>query len=126
MKKSICILFAVAVILLGCGNTTAADGYGSFTLDKTYSYDQKFYAVQTAKDAQAVVSVYSSEDETKVFDFIPARARDFWGICWEKDTYNIWIQSADIGIYCYTYTDGKWVLDNSQIRPDYIISKYDK
>lgn len=48
------------------------------------------------------------------------------GICWENDTYNIWTQSADIGIYCYKYENGQWERDESAIRPKYIISKYDK
>ena len=103
----------------------------SFTSDKTYSYDEKYYAIQSAEDADGSarlinVSIYETETDTLVFNFYPARARDFWGICWENDTYNIWTQSADIGIYCYKYENEQWERDESAIRPDYIISKYDK
>lgn len=69
-----------------------------------------------------------SETETDqlVSSFYPARARDFWGICWENDSYNIWTQSGDIGVYCYKYEEMQWKRDESAQRPDYIISKYDK
>ena len=70
------------------------------------------------------VSIY--ETKTQVDYFYPTRAWDFWGICWENDTYNIWIQSADIGIYCYKYEDDQWQKDASAERLEYIVSKYDK
>ena len=72
-----------------------------------------------------VVSVYDTETDQFVTDFSPARSRDFWGICWESDSYNIWTQSADIGICCYVYQDGQWVRDENAIRPENIVSKYD-
>lgn len=72
-----------------------------------------------------VVTVYKTDSNEEVGNFIPARAFDFWGICWERDSYNIWTQSADIGDYCYKYVDGKWICDG-MIPPDYIISKYDE
>ncbi|MCM1262936.1 MAG: hypothetical protein NC313_09455 [Butyrivibrio sp.] len=104
---------------------------GSFTLDKVYSYDEKYYAIQEAEDTGSSfkyikVSIYESETNSLIFSFYPARALDFWGICWENDTYNIWTQSADIGIYCYKYDDEQWEIDYSAQRPEYIISKYDK
>lgn len=73
-----------------------------------------------------VVSIYDAETDEFVGDFCPARARDFWGICWESDSYNIWTQSADIGIYCYVYEDGRWIRDENAVRPEDIVSKYDK
>lgn len=125
MKKLLCLTLIVSVLLCGCQSTLDEEEWGSFTPEKTYSYDGKFYAVQDVNSSDIiVVSVYSSDDEL-VYSFEPARAWDFWGICWERDTYNIWIQSADIGVYCYVYKDGKWVIDYSAIRPDYIVSKYD-
>lgn len=90
----------------------------------------KYYAVQTV-DKEApwpviVVSVYDAETDEFIADFSPARSQDFWGICWESDSYNIWTQSADIGIYCYIYQDDKWVRDENAERPEDIVSKYDK
>ncbi|MBQ6846661.1 MAG: hypothetical protein IJO61_05970 [Oscillospiraceae bacterium] len=103
--------------------------WGSFTAEKTYSFDNAFYALQTTvkrEDASyIVVDIYRSENDEKIYSFSPARASDFWGICWENETYNIWIQSSDIGIYCYEYRKNSWILNKSAVRPKEIISKYD-
>ncbi len=102
--------------------------WGSFTWEKTFSYDEKFYAVQEVQEIDDVnfiiVSVYSSDDEL-VSSFAPARASDFYGICWEEESYNIWIQSGDIGVLCYAYGNGEWNPDYLAVRPEYIVSKYD-
>ena len=141
INRKIIILLSLCSMLFLCGCTnqsseteTAFDSWGSFTPDKTYSYDEKYYAVQEAVEEPYLdsyvsyieVCIYETETDTPVFSFCPARARDFWGICWENDTYNIWTQSADVGIYCYKYEDLQWVRDESAVRPEYIISKYDK
>jgi hypothetical protein len=91
---------------------------------KTSSYDGKYYAYMTQHDQMIVVNIYS-EDDTEVFTFEPCRKSDFWGICWENDSYNLWVQSGDIGIICYTESDEVWSVDDSAVRPDYIISKYE-
>ena len=98
--------------------------YGSFTIEKTSSYDGKYYAYMTQHDQMIVVNIYS-EDDNEVFTFEPCRKSDFWGICWENDSYNLWVQSGDIGIICYTESDEVWSVDDSAVRPDYIISKYE-
>lgn len=72
------------------------------------------------------MSVYLSSTGEPVDSFSPARASDFWGICWEKDTYTIWTQSADVGNHCYEYSDGAWVRQDARSVPDYIISRYNK
>ena len=107
--------------------------WGSFTADLTYSYDEKYYAVQEVDDTTfgmryIKLCIYETDTDTLIYYFYPARAQDFWGICWENNTYNIWTQSADVGIYCYKYEempDREWKIDESAIRPAYIISKYD-
>ncbi len=118
-------------ILSGCGNPALqTEDWGSFSPDKTHSYDNKYYAVQSIEEADngkyIVVSIYATQNDEFVFSFTPARARDFYGICWENDTHNIWIQSADIGVLCYKYKNGKWEIDDMAVRPEYIRSKYDK
>ena len=100
--------------------------YGSFTPNKTYSFDRRFYAVQEVKNRMIEVIVYDAQTKKTVGSFSPARAMDFWGICWEKDTYNLWTQSADIGEFCYEYQNGNWVRNEEMKLPDYIISRYDK
>lgn len=128
MKKSYLLSLIVLLVFCGCTNRASLAEWGSFTSEKAFSYDSKYYAVQktTEKDDTTYINVeiYTSED-VLVDSFQPARARDFWGICWEKDTYNIWIQSGDIGILCYSCDNEEWSRNNTAIRPEYIVSKYD-
>lgn len=119
------------MVLSGCGHTAVRkENWGSFSPDKTNSYDNKYYAIQSVEEADdvryIVVSIYTTQNDEFVSSFTPARARDFWGVCWENDTYNIWIQSGDIGVLCYKYQEDKWVQDNEAVKPDYIKSKYEK
>ena len=128
-KKAIALLmvFCSFVLLVSCTNRDSGEFWGSYTADKTYSHDNKYYALQTVEDNMIVVTVYDSETNKKIDSFSPARSMDFWGICWEKDSYNIWTQSADIGEYCFEYKNGKWVRhDEYMTPPDYIISRYDE
>lgn len=130
-KRTVVLFMCTLLLLSGCTKENPSGSWGSFTADKTYSYDEKYYALQETGDEiggveYIKVSIYETETEALVDYFYPARAWDFWGICWENDTYNIWTQSADIGIYCYKYEDMKWQRDESMKRPEYIISKYDE
>lgn len=121
----LCIILAFTMCSCAVGFEQApGTEYGSFTITKTSSYDGKYYAYMTQRDEMIVVNIYS-EDDTEVFTFEPCRKSDFWGICWENDSYNLWVQSGDIGIICYTMSDEVWSLDDSAVRPDYIISKYE-
>lgn len=136
-KKLLYLVYVMLMLLIisGCGSqgtnaASDADSYGSFTDEKTYSYDEKYYAVCESVEYEGgwhdiEVSVYTADSGELVDSFFVARSRDFWGICWESSTYNIWIQSGDTGVVCYKYDDGQWVRDESAERPDDIISKYD-
>lgn len=128
MKKLVCVLLFVCFLFVGCQQSYFKEDWGSFTSEKTYSYDQRYYAEQKTIEIDDVrlveISIYNTEDE-QVYSFVPARASDFFGMCWENDNYNIWIQSADIGVICYSCENEIWTEDNTATRPDYIISKYD-
>lgn len=132
MKKIISV-FLIALMLItfsACSNNdTKEDNWGSFTSEKAFSYDDKYYATQTVEKISDVsyinVSVYLTENDEFVYSFTPARTMDFWGICWENNSYNIWIQSADTGTHCYKYGEDSWALDESLTLPDYIKTKYD-
>ena len=129
MRKILSVLLSIVAVFIMCSCTlvsASAPGteYGSFTIEKTSSYDGKYYAYMTQHDEMIVVNIYS-EDDNEVFTFEPCRKSDFWGICWENDSYNLWVQSGDIGIICYTESDEVWSVDDSAVRPDYIISKYE-
>ena len=102
---------------------------GSFSTDKTYSGDLLFYALQTAEQVESyreiVVTVYETASDTPVFSFRPGRASDHWGICWERDSYDIWVQSADTGTCCWEYLDGEWKRNDGRVCPEYIVSRWD-
>ena len=130
MRKILAILLSIIMAFAMCScavvsQTAPGTEYGSFTIEKTSSYDGKYYAYMTQHDEMIVVNIYS-EDDAEVFTFEPCRKWDFWGICWENDSYNLWVQSGDLGILCYTMSDEVWSLDLDAVRPDYIISKYDE
>ena len=121
------LIFAMCSCSFGTRNSSSdpKPQYGSFTVDKSFSYDEKYYALISEDEQMIVITLYSSDDN-EVFSFEPCRKLDFWGICWENDSYNLWIQSGDIGIKCYGMADEVWSIKDDAIRPDYIISKYDK
>ena len=125
----ILIIAAVCVIGIAIARKNfvkEAKNMGSFTFGRIGSYDEKYYAIsdRTEKD-NIEVSIYETENDVFVFSFEPVRASDFWGICWESSSYNIWIQSGDIGVICYSYKNDEWKLNENVERPNDIISKYD-
>jgi len=128
MKKILVFLVLCCLIILSsCHSPGKTEQlWGSYTPDKTYSYDHELYAVQTVVDQAIVVTVYDAGTNEKTGSFSPARSFDFWGICWEKDSYNIWTQSADTGVTCFEFQNGKWAANEDLDAPDYIISKYNK
>lgn len=128
MKKIYVFLALYCFMMLtSCQSSGKTDQFlGSYTPDKTYSYDHNLYAVQTVVDQAVIVTVYKAGTNEETGSFSPARSDDFWGICWEKDSYNIWTQSADTGVTCFEYQNGKWVANENLDAPEYIISKYNK
>lgn len=126
MKKLVLIISMLLLLCVSaCGLGAKDADWGSFSPDRTESFDHRYYAIQTVADSQVKVTVYDCDSDTEVFSFIAARASDFWGVCWEPDSYNIWIQSGDIGVFCYRYENNEWALDENMKRPASIISKYD-
>lgn len=99
--------------------------YGSFSVEKTYSYDKEYSTMIIDSGDDVMIMIYD-RDHYGYSSFTPCRKSDFWGICWEKDNYNIWIQSGDIGVVCYSKNGDKWEKNSEAVRPDYIVSKYDK
>lgn len=98
--------------------------FGSFTVERAFSYDKAYFT--TFVDAgDSVMIMIEDKNHVPVCSFTPCRESDFWGVCWENDNYNLWIQSGDIGVVCYSKNGEKWVLNSEAVRPDYIVSKYD-
>lgn len=130
---------ALIVLTLLCGiilhdkKTTSTDGetmWGSFTNASVISDDGKYRAEYGAwRQENGVrmirVNIYDNASGALADCFVPARAMDFWGVCWEENAHNLWIQSADIGICCYREENGRWRLDPDAVRPKNIVSKWD-
>ena len=64
--------------------------WGSYTADKTYSFDGKFYAVLSTgrmngsfRD-RAKVTIYRTDTNAPVDSFMPVFSEAFRGMCWEK------------------------------------------
>ena len=98
--------------------------YGSFTAQRAYSFDKAYFTTVIDSGDNVMITI-NDKDHYPVCSFSPCRKSDFWGVCWEKDNYNLWIQSGDVGVVCYSMKDGKWELNSDAVRPDYIVSKYD-
>lgn len=139
VKKGVLEIFVVAVLFLlyqckfspsNRQDFALYDEYGSFSPYDVESFDGRYVAKQKVEKYMDIkyVRVYIYEKETNELagDFWAARAWDFWGICWENDSYNIWTQSADIGTYCFRYENGEWNKDSINTeRPEYIVSRWE-
>ena len=100
--------------------------YGSFTIERTYTYDKKYYADCTVQNSGMILIEIKTRNNIRVCSFKPCRASDFWGICWEYDNYNLWIQSADLGLICYSFNGEEWERNKDAVKPDYIITRWKK
>ena len=133
LMLSSCTAISILAMNSDGDRNVSQEFWGSYTAAKTYSFDHRYYALQTVVDKpegysvrMVKVTVYLTETDEPVDAFDTARARDFWGICWERDSYNIWAQSGDIDVPCFEYRDGKWIKNWDMMRPPaYIITRYD-
>ena len=141
------LIFLMCLMLRGCMEiykstqpkpeaTAAPEAVGgdSFTVGvpgTIISDDGKLYAEQSLEhdpkdDVNYVkVTVYDAENRLSVGEFTAARAMDFRGVCFEPGSWNIWVQSGDVGVYCMRYDDGRWVEDWEIEKPDAIVTRED-
>ena len=110
---------------------TGVQMWGSFTNGDVTSSDGKYIARHAAKwvdsnvyEQMIQVDIYDAQTDALVDSFVPAPARDFWGVCWAEGTHDLWIQSGDEGIRCYSEEDGKWTLKKNAARPEDVVSKW--
>ena len=98
---------------------------GSFTLERTYTHDNNYYADCRINDEGAVIiDIYKRYPRQPVSSFSPCGKEDFWGMSWEYDNYNIWIQCDDAGTVCYSCKDEKWELNSEAVKPGYLIERW--
>ena len=96
---------------------------GSFGLERVSSYDGKYYADIDHSGDIIKIKIFNAEKK-HVYTIDSERRLDFWGICWENDSYGLWVQSADVGLIRYKYENGIWTKDQNAIKPPEIISKW--
>ncbi len=127
MKKIIALLLLVVVLFAGCGGPQVVEDYGSFTMDKTFSYDDEYYAdITRFKNDEGVkvtvVDIFQASNDDIKASIVIDTEDEFWGFCWEENSHNIWIQTSK-GISCYQKVDFEWKLDENAVKPDYIVEK---
>lgn len=141
MIKEIVVLMLTVVFSFGAGNSapytneevTSSDEL--FQLEMVQSFDGRLRVeingespMSRDESPMIRVDVYDEESSEQLYSFEPVRCWDFWGVCFENDNYNIWIQSGDIGLVCYEYDGEIWRYNPNAVIPTYILehSRYQK
>ena len=96
-----------------------SDYYVLPKLEGSDSYDGKYSVSLTTEDKDVSIAVSSGSDE--VFVFSAGSESEFRGICWDKDSYDLWLQYQDGVLVCYSMNDGEWELNSGAQKPDYIV-----
>ena len=94
-----------------------------FHTETVNSFDGVLRAEINSDTFMIRIDIIDNESNEIVYSFEPVRKWDFWGICWERDNYNIWIDSGDVGIICYEYNGIEWIY-NPNINIDSFIDIY--
>ena len=95
--------------------------YGSFTPDRAYSYDKEYYAETLITNSEKITLQIYNKQDIRIAVIYPCREFNFRGICWEKDSYNLWVQSTVNGCVCYSKKGDEWVENEGAVKPDYMI-----
>ena len=96
--------------------------YGSFSIERSYSFDKKFYAECVIRNGAVCIDIYNISNQ-RISSFTPCKKNDFRGICWEYDNYNLWTQSSDTKTVCYSFNGEEWEQNNEAVKPGYIITR---
>lgn len=93
-----------------------------YVLPKLYdsdSFDGKYTAKITTEDREVSITVLSGSDE--VFKIEAGKESDFRGLCWDKNSYDLWLQYQDGKLVCYHMADETWGIADGAEKPDYIV-----
>ena len=96
-----------------------SDYYVLPKLEGSDSYDGKYSVSLTSEDKDVSITVSSGADE--VFVFSAGSESEFRGVCWDKESYDLWLQYQDGVLVCYSMNDGEWQLNSGAQKPDYIV-----
>ena len=127
MKRAFALILVLMLTLSGCAMTgIPSREQDNFEMGTVYSHSKQYYATPRVENIKhddgyymrlTYVDIYQTETGELLSSFSASLERDYLGICWETDTNCIWVHSADTGYWCYKYSSGEWVLDESRITP---------
>ena len=134
MKRILCFVLIALMCLVSCSKEPKKDvavmvsdqQLSQFTTDMTPCHDKKYYIIMGAniKDDTlvSVINIYSDIGDM-VYSFEAGNVDNFRGVCWEKDSYNIWTLTGDNTLRCYKFSDNKWQLEKDALIPEYMLKK---
>lgn len=91
-----------------------------FQMETIHSFDGRLRVDIDATEMMVRLDITDEENGELLYSFSPVRRWDFWGICFETDSYNLWVKSGDVGILCYEYDGETWQYNPDAVMPDYI------
>ena len=121
MKKLICLAAILLFVLTSCKSnetniSVTEEQLAKFTTNMTATYDSEYFAIVGVNvdenDSTAVINIFSADGDS-VYSFDTVSIDYFLGICWEKDTYNLWVLTSDNGPVCYKHENREWSLDET-------------
>ncbi len=87
--------------------------YEEGTLEEKETYDSAYNMVIELEEVSDLyyinVKIFDEKTKQEVFSIDNIyRAWDFKWITWEKGSYHFWVESGDLGTFCYEYGDNGW------------------
>ncbi len=116
MKRKILLILLVIVLIIavGVGTYTVYNVFNSDQTIKTQTYDKKYTLVEEIKKNNVKMPYakfyITNNNEEKVFICKDSyRTIDLFGVMLGEGTYDVWVLSSDVGVYCYRYINGEWI-----------------
>ena len=130
-RKALTAALCLCLLLAGCARAEDTRMYcsasGSFTGGECASWDGKYIARPYAGKGDGTVSIEILEAETGI---IAARVKtghspELFGICWDREGYDVYVQSADADVGVLRFKDGAWREETAAWVPDCILTSRD-
>ncbi len=122
MLKDILTLMLAIVLSFTTGGSVQDEKMNDsvFQMETIHSFDGRLRVDIDATEMMVRLDITDEESGELLYSFSPVRRWDFWGICFETDSYNLWVKSGDVGILCYEYDGETWQYNPDAVMPDYI------
>ena len=122
MLKDILTLMLAIILSFATGGSVQDEETNDsvFQTETIHSFDGRLRVDIDATEMMVRLDITDEESGELLYSFSPVRRWDFWGICFETDSYNLWVKSGDVGILCYEYDGETWQYNPDAVMPDYI------